>query len=84
LTILVWFAFGTRAHALADNRRPTPWGWQCSRCPYGHPGAFRVASRLRRLGPIRNMAVQKRSYRHAGAFEARDSQAGKAPLRHRD
>ena len=53
LTIWIWFAFGTRAHAWADNRRPTPWGWQCSRCPYGHPGAFRVASRLRRLGPIR-------------------------------
>jgi hypothetical protein len=48
LTIWIWFAFGTRAHAGADNRRPTPWGWQCSRCPYGHPGAFRVASTLRR------------------------------------
>jgi hypothetical protein len=41
LTIWIWFAFGTRAHAWADNQRPTPWGWQCSRCPYGHPGAFR-------------------------------------------
>src|SRR5215831_17549223 len=112
LTIWVWFAFGTRAHALADNRRPTPWGWQCSRCPYRHPGhsawlpgsadwvlsgiwrlphrylrrqfgtrlfqapptgsyqeyggsptatsaasLVRASSRLRRLGPIRNMAA---------------------------
>ena len=27
---------------------------------------------------------KKRLYRHAGAFETRDRQAGKAPLRHRD
>jgi hypothetical protein len=29
LTIWIWFAFGTRAHAWADNRPPMPWGWQC-------------------------------------------------------
>src|SRR5262249_53275780 len=52
LTIWIWFAFGTRAHALADDRRPTPWGWQCLRCPYGHLGASRVASRFPPTGVL--------------------------------
>src|SRR2546429_4873547 len=38
----------------------------------------------RRSAPASVPHAKKRGYRHASAFEARDSQPGKAPLRHRD
>jgi hypothetical protein len=41
---------------------------------------FRVGDQLRRQAHT----LKQRRYWHAGAFEARDSQAGKAPSRHRD
>ena len=61
LTIWIWFAFGTRAHAWTDNWRPTPWGWQCSRCPYG-PGRIPRGSVTR---PIERIVAGARTVKIA-------------------